>query len=318
MHKVLLNAVTGGKTREFCGNLRKTLLVLSTALIVSASLAAAAKSSRAVKSILPSAAPSGAPRRKVIALTFDDGPKPYVLFGTSLPDGTKSQSLLNLLEAERVKATFFVMGWRLAKSADRFCVEKDGGHTCRSAAEEEHRLGFEIENHTYGHGNFRLMEKRYGDAWILNDIDRCSRIVQSITGVWPRDVRPPDWTIWPALQQKIKARGYHVMSKSRSLPAVLRDVDSEDYFCAGPNPIHCPKPSLYDYVLERVRERERRGIYEHILCFHELPITVQVLSRLIPVLKARGYAFVTLSTYFRAVGFPADASSAAPPKQAAD
>ena len=236
-------------------------------------------------------------------MTFDDGPKPYVLFGTSMPGGPKSESLLALLQRERVKATFFVMGWRLAKSADRFCVEKDGGRTCRSAAEAEHRLGYDIENHTYGHGDFRLMEKRYGDAWILNDIDRCSRVIQSITGVWPRDVRPPDWDIWPALQRKIEARGYHVMSKSRSLPPVLRDVDSEDYFCAGSHPIHCPKPSLYAYMLERVAQRERRGLYDHILCFHELPVTVQVLSRLIPVLKQRGYRFVTLSDYFQAVGF---------------
>ncbi len=242
-------------------------------------------------------------------MTFDDGPKPYVLFGTSMPGGPKSESLLALLQRERVKATFFVMGWRLAKSADRFCVEKDGGRTCRSAAEAEHRLGYDIENHTYGHGDFRLMEKRYGDAWILNDIDRCSRVIQSITGVWPRDVRPPDWDIWPALQRKIEARGYHVMSKSRSLPPVLRDVDSEDYFCAGSHPIHCPKPSLYAYMLERVAQRERRGLYDHILCFHELPVTVQVLSRLIPVLKQRGYQFVTLSDYFRAVESSAKATS---------
>ncbi len=241
------------------------------------------------------------PPRKLITMTFDDGPKPYVLYGTSLPSGTKSQSLLALLEREHVKTTFFVMGWRLAKSADTFCVEKDGGHTCRSAAEEEHRLGFEIENHTYGHGNFRLMEKRYGDAWILNDIDRCSTIIESITGERPRFVRPPDWTIWPALQKQIEARGYRVMTKSRTVPAELRDVDSEDYFCAVKNPIHCPKPSLYAYVLARVEARERRGIYGHILCFHELPVTVEVLSRLIPVLKERGYRFVTLSEYFHAV-----------------
>ncbi len=65
----------------------------------------------------PSAARSPQPthgRPKLIAMTFDDGPKPYVLFGTSLPGGPKSESLLALLQRERVKATFFVMGWRLA------------------------------------------------------------------------------------------------------------------------------------------------------------------------------------------------------------
>ena len=240
--------------------------------------------------------------QKLIALTFDDGPKPYVLFGTSLPKGAKSPSLLDLLEREKIHATFFVRGWRLEKSADKFCTKNDGGRPCRDGAIEERRLGDEIENHTYGHGDFKLMEKRYGDEWILNDIDRCSRVIQSITGARPIAVRPPDWDIWPALAQKIEARGYRVMTKSTSIPPQLRDVDSEDYFCAGPNTSRCPKPSLYDYVLRSIEQRERQGIYDHILAFHELPNSVDVLSRLIPALKQRGYQFVTLREYFEAVG----------------
>ena len=284
------------------------ILAVSTLAVVPVSSPAtllAAGSPPAAPGTSPPHSSPAAPRRKLIALTFDDGPKPYVLFGTSLSNGEKSDSLLDLLQRDQVKATFFVMGWRLAKTADSWCISQDGGRTCRSGAEAEHRLGDEIENHTYGHGNFRLMEKRHGDAWILDDLDRCSRAVQSVTGVWPRDVRPPDWTVWPALQQEIEARGYHVMDKSLSYPAALRDVDSQDYFCAGSNPIHCPKPSLYDYVLARVAARERQGIYQHILAFHELPVTVEVLSRLIPALGQQGYEFVTLNEYFREVGFQA-------------
>jgi peptidoglycan/xylan/chitin deacetylase (PgdA/CDA1 family) len=297
---------------------RAALACVAAILMLASARASLARSARLMEGVRPAAmaakarraSPSAGPAagRKLIALTFDDGPKPYVLFGSSLPKGPKSASLLDLLQRERVKATFFVMGWRLAPSADKFCIQQDGGRTCRSGAQEEHSLGYEIENHTYGHGNFRLMEKRYGDAWILNDIDRCSRAIQSITGVRPRDVRPPDWTIWPALQRKIEARGYHLMSRSRSLPAALRDVDSQDYFCAGSNPIHCPKPSLYAYVLATIAQREHRGVYDHILCFHELPLTVQLLSRLIPILKQQGYQFVTLSDYFHNVGFPSAAT----------
>lgn len=241
--------------------------------------------------------------RKLIALTFDDGPKPFVLLGERSGDGVQSQSLLGLLRRQNIHATFFVMGWRLAKTADAWCRRVDGG-VCRDAAIEENRDGDEIENHTYGHGNFRLMEKRYGDQWILNDIDRASAIIQSITGVRPRYVRPPDWTIWPALQKKIEARGYWVMTKSTSVPLALRDLDSEDYFCVGENLSKCPKPSDYDYVLRRIDEREREGVYDDILAFHELPPTVTLLTRLIPVLKARGYRFVLLRDYMAAVEKP--------------
>jgi peptidoglycan/xylan/chitin deacetylase (PgdA/CDA1 family) len=238
---------------------------------------------------------------KLIALTFDDGPKPYVLMGTRSGKGITSQSLLALLGQQEVKATFFVMGWRLSKNADEMCRKVDGG-ICREAAEEEHRRGHEIENHTYGHGDFRLMKKRYGEEWVLNDIERASLFIQTITGAKPAFLRPPDWTIWPELQKKIEARGYHVMTRSTAVPPALRDVDSEDYFCAGHDLAKCPTPSDYDYVLRRIEQRERQGVDQHILVFHELPQTVELLSRLIPELKKRGYSFVPLRAFMAAVG----------------
>src|SRR5262249_4115437 len=48
---------------------------------------------------------------KLIALTFDDGPRPYVLFGTK--GNHASPSLVDVLERNDVTATFFVVGWRL-------------------------------------------------------------------------------------------------------------------------------------------------------------------------------------------------------------
>jgi peptidoglycan/xylan/chitin deacetylase (PgdA/CDA1 family) len=240
--------------------------------------------------------PAAATPQKLIALTFDDGPRPWVLKGNSQA-GHASPSLLDLLDRYNSKATFFVMGWRLNPFADKDCRKIDVGITCREAAAEEHRRGDEVENHTYGHGNFRLMEKRYGDDWVLNDLDRANRTIAAITGVKALYVRPPDWTIWPEMAQKIEARGYHLMSKSTSLPPERRDVDSEDYFCVGTNTSKCPKPSLHDYVMQDIQQRERKGVYGHILVFHELPNSVEVLSKLIPELKQRGYTFVTLQEY---------------------
>ena len=245
---------------------------------------------------VPRNMPTPAAPWKLIALTFDDGPRPWVLMGNSQP-GHASPSLLGLLDKEGAKATFFVMAWRLAPAADKDCRKIDVGIDCRQATEEEHRRGDEIENHTYGHGNFRLMEKRYGDEWILNDLDRASRTIEPITGVKPIYVRPPDWEIWPSLATKIEARGYRLMGKSTALPPARRDVDSMDYFCVGKDTSKCPQPSLYDYVLRTIAQRERRGVYDHILVFHELPNSVQVLARLLPELKKRGYTFVTLRTY---------------------
>ncbi len=247
----------------------------------------------------------GVTGRKLIALTFDDGPKPYVLMGAKLQNGATSPSLLDLLDREGVKVTFFVMGFRLADTANEFCRQTDVGINCRQAAEEEHRRGHEIENHTYGHGAFSKMAKRYGEDWVLNDIDRASRIIQSVTGVRPQYVRPRDWDIWDELRRKIEARGYHVMTKSKgdiSQEPALEDVDSQDYiYTLQKSPLAAAKTE-HDYVLQRIAQRERKGVSTHILVFHELPISVEVLSTLIPDLKKRGYEFVTLRDYMRTVG----------------
>lgn len=240
------------------------------------------------------------PGKKLIALTFDDGPHPFVLVGRKPPASPPAPGLLGLLEREHITATFFVMGWRLAPAANGFCRQIDVGITCREAAEEEHRRGFEIENHTYGHGDFYRMKKRYGEEWILKDIDRGSAVIQSVTGVKPHYVRPPNWDIWDDLAAKIESRGYHVMTKTRG-PLALRDVDSGDYAYAGKDSNGPSQQSLHDDVMRRIEQRERHGIYTHILVFHELPLSVEVLSGLIPELKRRGYEFASLETYMETV-----------------
>jgi len=251
------------------------------------------------------AAPAVTANKKLIALTFDDGPKPYVLMGVKLQNGATSPSLLDLLDREGVKATFFVMGFRLADTANEFCRQTDVGINCRQAAEEEHRRGHEIENHTYGHGPFSKMAKRYGENWVLNDIDRASRIIESVTGARPRYVRPPEWDVWESLREKIQTRGYHLMTKSKgdvSEAPAIEDVDSQDYIYAKlKSPLAAAKTER-DYVVQRIEQRERKGVSTHILVFHELPISVEVLSTLIPELKKRGYEFVTLRDYMKTVG----------------
>ncbi len=54
---------------------------------------------------------SASPGDKLIALTFDDGPRPYVLFGSK--ESNRGPGLADILDQNGVKATFFVVGWRL-------------------------------------------------------------------------------------------------------------------------------------------------------------------------------------------------------------
>lgn len=243
---------------------------------------------------------SVSPAEKLIALTFDDGPRPYVLFGVK--GIHPAPGLVDILSQNGVKATFFVVGWRLTpKTWGEPRHEDNIGVTCLDAAEQLIRRGHELEDHTYSHLELRSAEKKNGEQWVMHDVDRGAEAIKAVTGTQPRYVRPPDWIITGDARQDLQRQGYHVLTISSEKPMALRDVNSLDYLCAGKNPVGCPKPSLPDGVLKQIEQREKKGTYTHILAFHELSTTAAIMPRLISDLKARGYRFVTLTEYMKLV-----------------
>ena len=234
---------------------------------------------------------------KLVALTFDDGPRPYVLYGVKQP-GT---GLLDVLAHEDVKATFFVMGWRLTpKTWGDKRYETNIGVPCLSAAHDVLRRGHEIENHTYSHVDLRIAEAKKGLAWVLADVERGAKIVETVTGSRPQYLRPPDWDLTDNARRELEKRGYRILTISNQNPPALRDVNSLDYLCAG-KAAGCPKPSLAKSVLKVIERREKKGLTTHVLVFHELTTTTAQMPELIAALKAKGYRFVTLSDYLKQV-----------------
>ena len=95
---------------------------------------------------------------KLIALTFDDGPRPYVLFGSK--GEHRGPGLVSVLDSNGVKATFFVVGWRLTpKTWGERRAEENVGITCLDAAQQLVKHGFELEDHTYSHIELRSAER---------------------------------------------------------------------------------------------------------------------------------------------------------------
>ena len=249
--------------------------------------------------------------QKLIALTFDDGPRPYILYGYTQPGHAPTPGLLSLLDREKVKATFFVMGWRLLPETYGNDHEFKTDVTCLDAAKDLFRRGHEIEDHTFSHEQFKLYEKHHGPGSAVADVDRASELIKGVTGHRADFVRPPDWITWDALNRQLEGRGYRVLSISPENPLPMRDVNSADYLCAGSHPVNCPKPSLNAFVLQQIEQREKKGVSTHILAFHELSTSVVALQALIPELKSRGYRFVTMQEYVRLVGPQAPVKRAA-------
>jgi peptidoglycan/xylan/chitin deacetylase (PgdA/CDA1 family) len=238
---------------------------------------------------------AASPAEKLIALTFDDGPRPYVLFGSK---GVRpAPGLVDILDQNGIKATFFVVGWRLTpKTWGEPRHEENIGVTCLDAAEQLIRRGHELEDHTYSHLELRSAEKRNGEQWVISDVNRGAQAIKAVTGTQPRFFRPPDWIITNDARRDLEHQGYRVLTISTENTMALRDVNSLDYLCGG-KAVGCPKPSLVNGVLKQIEQREKKGAYNHILAFHELSTTTAAMPQLIAELKARGYRFVTLTEY---------------------
>lgn len=199
-------------------------------------------------------------QKKLIALTFDDGPRPTVL-----------DDLIPLLESYNIQATFFVIG---------------------SVAEEHKELlsslsynGHEIENHSYGHENMRNIVKKKGLEAVVKSVEKTSDIIAEATDQATIFFRPPFWEITEEEVKTIEDMGYIVLKLSRP------DVNTLDYEDAAKKR---PVNILVERVLKLISSREKEEKSCHVLVFHELPLTVKALKIIIPSLKERGYNFVRL------------------------
>ncbi len=121
----------------------------------------------------------GAPSRKWIALTFDDGPHP----------GTTPQ-LLSILREYNAKATFFLVGMMAEAHPDLVLKESRAGHL--------------VANHTYHHVNLLRIPEKY----IGIELEACSMILEDITGKKPRFFRPPGGNYSPEVAKIAGQLGY--------------------------------------------------------------------------------------------------------------
>lgn len=104
------------------------------------------------------------PNKPMVALTFDDGPKPGV-----------TDKILDILEQYHARATFFVCGWRF-HSPESWAIAQ------RAVA-----LGCEIGNHSWAHED--LYQRNY--VAVRQSIEDTNDKIFEITGYRPHSMRPP-------------------------------------------------------------------------------------------------------------------------------
>lgn len=110
--------------------------------------------------------------KKLIALTFDDG-----------PSRATTPRLLDILKEKKVKATFFVLGGMAQASPEILKRQEQEGHA--------------VGSHTMGHVNLTTLDEAaiQQDATVMNDV------FKGILGRETKLVRPP----YGAINDKVKA-----------------------------------------------------------------------------------------------------------------
>lgn len=192
--------------------------------------------------------------RKVVYLTFDDGPHP-----------PETERVLDVLRERGARATFFLIGSKVSGNEA----------VLRRMLEEGHTLGL----HTYSHaGTFPLQSFDK----MLADVNEGKRAVESVAGKKISLFRPPFGVTNPTISKVIRTLG---------LQTVGWDVRSFDtMFCKSSE--HSCKQSGYDWyvpVVERIMKQVHPGSV--ILLHDRLDGASELLSLLLDSLAASGYDF---------------------------
>lgn len=187
---------------------------------------------------------------RTLALTFDDGPNPEV-----------TPELLELLDAHRAKATFFLIGRHVAAA--------------HALAREIAARGHVIGNHTQTHPNLTLCSPNA----IRRELELCDRAIREATGRKGSWMRPPFGFRNPALNGIARGIGCSVAMWSKW---------AWDW-----------KPQEASAVIQRLSRVKGGDILllhdgDHRVLKGDRQHTVDALKHWLPKWKEAGLRFVTL------------------------
>lgn len=185
--------------------------------------------------------------RKIVALTFDDGPHEKY-----------TGEILDILQQNNVKATFFVVG----KNAKRY----------PNIIKKIYMSGHVIANHTYSHNDLTMLS----DDEIETEITMASRVVYKIIDEYPMLFRPPYGACSTKTAKVVCGLGFRTIAWSD----VANDYDIKiTYEKIANNIIDNVQPGAIIVLHDGGGKREK---------------TVKALSIIINALRDKGYEFLTI------------------------
>ncbi len=197
------------------------------------------------------------PGHKLI-LTFDDG-----------PDAEWTPQILDILEREKVPATFFVVGLQAEKNIPLL--------------QRINKLGFEIGNHTFTHGNIAKMSNQRASI----EMKLTRLLIESVTGrstilfraPYNADSEPHTYEELEPIERS-RAENYLTIGES---------IDPNDW------QVGVQADSIVARTIYQVETRGASIILLHDAGGITRQATVDALPRIIDYFKKRGYKFTTVA-----------------------
>jgi peptidoglycan/xylan/chitin deacetylase (PgdA/CDA1 family) len=140
-------------------------------------------------------------KRRLVTLTFDDGPFPET-----------TPRVLELLDRYQLKATFFVVGRYLDGESER-------ARASREVLKKEIAAGHLVGNHTHDHQLLTTISHTQE----LEQIDRGAASIERVTGKKPTLFRPPFGALDDFGQKAAQERGLDVVLWSAEVQDMERD-----------------------------------------------------------------------------------------------
>ncbi|MEO6136263.1 MAG: polysaccharide deacetylase family protein [Ginsengibacter sp.] len=193
-----------------------------------------------------------------VVLTFDDGPDPVY-----------TPQILDILQKEKVPASFFVVG-----------IEAENN---LPLLKRIYKDGYEIGNHTFTHPNIALVSRDRATA----EIESTRLLIEAATGHSTILFRPPyNADAEPTTEVELKPIA---LSKEKSYYTVGESIDPEDWVPG------VSADSIYKRTVDQYEANPEKGI----ILFHDAggnrEATVEALPRIIHYFKSKGVAFTTVA-----------------------
>ncbi|ORZ40838.1 hypothetical protein BCR44DRAFT_60589 [Catenaria anguillulae PL171] len=202
--------------------------------------------------------------RNHFALTFDDGPTPG-----------KTRALVEYLNRERIKATFFVNGNHFAENPDNVPAVKftfNSGHL--------------IGSHTFSHRSLGDAGTKLSYAHMRGEIIVNDEAIELAVGRRPRIVRPPFFAFNPTSMAFLETSGYTVANVN---------VFTDDWLIPDPN-------GVLKFLQDSFAKVRDNGGWIHLQHDHH-PNLVQATTRIVEYLKTLRVEFVTLDVCLGVSGY---------------